>query len=104
MEEIKHDYHTYKEQKYQVIKCWVNKSGKAGTIINLLRHIYFDLNDKRLVMKVVEELKHASKRSGEQIKTVILVQTFAKFLHKEFKRKFELYDTIGYFAMNGQSD
>ena len=58
MEEIKHDYPKYMEQKYECIRIWANKNGKGGTIISLLRHIYFDLNDKSLVMKIVEDLRN----------------------------------------------
>ena len=58
MEEIKHDYPKYMEQKYECIRIWANKNGKAGTIINLLWHIYFDLNDKSLVMKIEEDLRN----------------------------------------------
>ena len=58
IEEIKHDYPKYMEQKYECIRIWANKNGKAGTIINLLWHIYFDLNDKSLVMKIEEDLRN----------------------------------------------
>ena len=56
-EEIKHDYAKYMQQKYECIRIWASKNGKDGTIINLLWHIYFDLNDKSLVMKIVDNLK-----------------------------------------------
>ena len=59
IEEIKHDYpQHYMEQKYQCIMRWAKKNGKTGTIINILREIYFNLNDKSLVMKIVEDLKN----------------------------------------------
>ena len=43
---------------YQYIMLWASKSGKAGTILNLLHNIYFGLNEKSLVMRIVENLKH----------------------------------------------
>ena len=58
IKEIQHDYPKYMEQKYQCIAVWTSKNGKAGTILNLLQHVYFDLNDKSLVMKIVEDLKN----------------------------------------------
>ena len=45
------------EQKCECIRIWASKNGKDGTIINLLWHIYFDLNDKSVVMKIVDNLK-----------------------------------------------
>ena len=57
MEEIKRDYPTYTEQKYQCIMIWASKNGEAATVINPLWHIYFDLNDKSLVIKIMKELK-----------------------------------------------
>ena len=58
IEEIKHDYPKYMEQKYRCIVVWTRNNGKAGTILNLLWHVYFELNDKSLVMKIVEDLKN----------------------------------------------
>ena len=58
MGKIKHDYPKCTDQKYQSIMLWANKNGKAGTIINLLQHIYFGLNDGSLVMRIAESLKH----------------------------------------------
>ena len=58
VEEIKHNYlKDYKEQKFQCIKYWVKKNGKTATLINLLRQIYFNLQDKSIVMNTVEDLK-----------------------------------------------
>ena len=57
-EEIKSNHpNNYNEQKYRCIKCWEKKNGKTATLICLLRHIYFSLEDKRLVHKVVEDLQ-----------------------------------------------
>ena len=66
VEEIKHDYsHAYKEQKFQCIKRWVQKNGKDGTLIRLLRHVYFDLEDKSLVINIVTDLQQSGRLSGE---------------------------------------
>lgn len=67
MEEIKqNDLHDYKEQKCKCIIQWVEKNGRDATLITLLRHIYFDMNDKLLINNIVECLKR-SKQSGEQL-------------------------------------
>ena len=58
IEEIKHDYPKYIDQKYRCIVVWTRKNSKAGTILNLLWHVYFELNDKSVVMKIVEDLKN----------------------------------------------
>ena len=58
MKEIQYDYPKYMEQKCECITLWASKNGKAGTILNLLRHIYFDINNKSVVMKIVEDLKN----------------------------------------------
>ena len=53
--EIRNDYpHNYGEQKYQCIMKWINESGQAATLIALLRKVYFELEDKSLVIKIVE--------------------------------------------------
>ena len=57
----------YKEQKFQCIKCWVKKNGRDATLINLLQQIYYNLKDKTMVMGIVDDLKHGSKRSGKCI-------------------------------------
>ena len=44
----------YAEQKYQCIMKWINKCGQDATLITLLRSIYFEVKDKRLVMKIVQ--------------------------------------------------
>ena len=72
VEEIKHDYaHNYKEQKFKCIKRWAEKNGKAGTLISLLRHVYFDLGDKFLVMNIVEDLKQSGRQSGKHGQTYL---------------------------------
>ena len=68
VETIKRDYsQDYDEQKFQCIKCWVKKNGKDATLITLLQHIYFNLQDKTIVMNIVDDLTNGRKRSGEQI-------------------------------------
>ena len=75
MEEIKqNDPQDYNEQKYKSIKCWVKKNGKTATYITLLRHIYFDLNDKSLVMNIVERLKVSINKQGKQLGIFIYYQ------------------------------
>ena len=44
----------YKEQKYQCIMKWMSEHGQDAKLITLLRKIYFDLENKSLVMNVVE--------------------------------------------------
>lgn len=68
VEIIKHgNPQNYKEQKFQCIKCWVKKNGKHATLINLLQQIYYNLKDKTMVMDIVDDFKHGSKRTGEHI-------------------------------------
>lgn len=63
VEEIEHNYsQNYKEQKYQCIKCWVKKNRESATLKNLLRKIYFNLKDKSVVMRIVDDLQHGSKQ------------------------------------------
>jgi len=58
VEEIKYNNaHDYEEQKYQCIKQWVRQNGKAATLKRLLWVIYFNLQDKSLVMNIVQTLK-----------------------------------------------
>ena len=67
-EEIRHNHpHDYKEQKYQCIKYWAKKNGKTATLNNLLRHIYFNLQDKQLVFSIVQSLQNGNKLVGKQI-------------------------------------
>ena len=67
-EEIKSNHpHNYNEQKYQCIKCWQKKNGKAATLICLLRHLYFCLEDKCLVHKVVEDLQQLQSKQTYNI-------------------------------------
>ena len=66
-EEIRHDHvDSYKEQKYQCIKYWAKKNGKKATLDNLLRHIYFNLEDKHLVFTIVQTLQNANRLVGKQ--------------------------------------
>ena len=44
----------YREQKYQCIMKWMSEHGQDAKLITLLRKIYFDLENKSLVMNVVE--------------------------------------------------
>lgn len=61
-EEIKQNHpHNYKEQKYQCIKYWIKRNGKTATLINLLRKIYFKLEDKLSVMNIVDDIQRSSK-------------------------------------------
>ena len=46
--------HDYEEQKYQCIMKWISERGQATTLITLLRKIYFELEDKSLVMKITQ--------------------------------------------------
>ena len=70
-EEIKRNHpHDYKEQKYQCIKRWAKRNGKTATLINLLRQIYFNLEDKLLVTRIVQQLQHGSKLLGKQVYSI----------------------------------
>ena len=44
----------YREQKYQCIMQWTSEQGQAAKLITLLRKIYFELENKSLVLDVVE--------------------------------------------------
>jgi len=57
--EIQHDYKTYREQKFQCIKKWVKLSGREATLHNILRIIYFQLNDKSTIMNITESLQQS---------------------------------------------
>ena len=63
VKEIKHDYKTYNEQKFQCIKQWVKLNGKAATLHSLLWTIYFHLSDKSTIMKITESL-HSKEQCG----------------------------------------
>ena len=54
MEDIKCNYPTHEEQKYQCIMHWANENGKAGAIQNTLWHIDFN---KSLVIKIEKDQK-----------------------------------------------
>ena len=67
VEEIKQSNPSdYAEQKYQCIKHWTKQKGESATLKHLLWVMYFYLQDKQLVMKITETLKHKGKcNSGE---------------------------------------
>jgi len=48
--------HDYEEQKYQCIYHWFQSNGSNSKIINLLRIIYYKLEDKILLQNIVQSL------------------------------------------------
>ena len=81
-EEIKHNHpHDYKEQKYQCLKCWAKRNGKTATLITLLRQIYFNLEDKPLVMSIVNNLLHGSKLLGKELYNIIKGCHMIRYVH-----------------------
>ena len=55
--------HNYGEQKYQSIMKWINEFGQAATLITLLRKVYFELEDKSLVIMIVKGMYKIEIRS-----------------------------------------
>jgi len=53
----------YDEQKYQCLYHWVKHRGRDATILNLLRVIYYRLNDKGSLDDIVQSLNTA--KSGQ---------------------------------------
>ena len=60
IETIQHNNtNDYDEQKYQCLYHWVTHRGRDATILNLLRVIYYSLNDKGLLEDIVQALSTA---------------------------------------------
>ena len=80
IEEIERDNERqYREQKFQCIKFWVMQNGRKATLKNLLRVMYFQLENKSLVMEIVQALKYC--------KCVLLLSN--EYLYIQF-----IHDTI----------